>query len=68
VRGNTAYVNGGGIYNDAGTANIQNSSAVTGNTALVSGGGIYNNTGLVAVASSVVSGNTPDDCVGVAGC
>jgi hypothetical protein len=52
----------------AGIANIQNSSAVTGNTAFVSGGGIYNSTGLVNLSSSLVSGNTPDNCVGVVGC
>ena len=68
VSGNTGHANGGGIYNDAGIANIQNSSAVTGNTAFVSGGGIYNSTGLVNLSSSLVSGNTPDNCVGVVGC
>jgi hypothetical protein len=68
VSGNTGYANGGGIYNDAGIVNIQNSSTVTGNTAFFSGGGIYNSSGLVNLSSSLVSGNIPDNCIGVVGC
>ena len=84
VTGNTAFVNGGGIHLgtccdvDAGTVTLQGASTVTGNTAFVSGGGIYNvpprtsnlepTGGFVNLGDTTVSGNTPDNCVGVAGC
>jgi hypothetical protein len=68
MTGNTAFVNGGGVYLDAGTVSLQSASTVTGNTAFVSGGGFYNDGGVVNLGDTTVSGNTPDDCVGVAGC
>jgi len=84
VTGNTAFVNGGGVYlgtggpDNAGTVNLQSGSTVTGNNAFVSGGGIYNvpprtsnlepTGGFVNLGDTIVSGNTPDNCVGVAGC
>jgi hypothetical protein len=84
VTGNTAFVNGGGVYLgtccdvNAGTVNLQGASTVTGNTAFVSGGGFYNvaprtsnlepTGGFVNLGDTTVSGNTPDNCVGVAGC
>jgi hypothetical protein len=68
VTGNTAVVNGGGVYLDAGTVTLQSASAVSGNTASVSGGGFYNDGGVVNLGDTTVSGNTPDDCVGVVGC
>ena len=68
VTGNTAFVNGGGVYVNAGTVTLQSASTVTGNTAFVSGGGFYNNGGFVNLGDTTVSGNTPDNCVGVAGC
>jgi fibronectin-binding autotransporter adhesin len=68
---NTAVTNGGGMYNDGGAVALF-SSSVTDNTALFGeGGGIFNNVdsgGTVTLDSSIVSGNIPDDCVGVPGC
>jgi hypothetical protein len=68
---NTAVTFGGGIYNDGGTVALF-SSTVTDNKAVFgNGGGILNNVdagGTVTLDGSVVSGNLPDNCVGVPGC
>jgi hypothetical protein len=58
---------GGGIFNNFGTARLDNST-VSGNAAGESGGGIFNNSGTVTLVESIVSGNIPDDCFGVVGC
>lgn len=66
VTGNSA-VRGGGIYNEARliltAATIQNNTATGG---LGSGGGVFNATSgtVVRDADTVISANTPDDCVG----
>ncbi|MFF2148940.1 hypothetical protein [Kitasatospora sp. NPDC058190] len=51
---------GGGIYTD--TALTMIAGSVTGNTATVDGGGIFENAGSVALLSTNVSGNTPNNC------
>ena len=49
---NTAQ-NGGGIFNDSGTATIQNSASITGNSATFSGGGIFNDAMLIVDGSTL---------------
>jgi hypothetical protein len=73
ISGNKAAANGGGIGNTIdtsysgpgpgpGTVTVT-SSAVAGNSAGEDGGGIYNfGGGSVPLASSVVTGNRPDNC------
>jgi hypothetical protein len=65
ITGNTISGQGGGIYNEP-KGNVSfTGSTITGNTAL-SGGGIYN-TGKLKLATTMVSGNSPNDCTGT-GC
>jgi hypothetical protein len=73
IKGNRATDHGGGIDNtidtsypglgnDPGTVTVT-SSGVTGNSAGGGGGGIYNfGGGTIALTSTNVSGNRPDDC------
>jgi hypothetical protein len=62
VSGNTADLDGGGIFNDFGTVTLQAGSSVSGNTADLDGGGIENFGGTVTLeASNLVCGNTQDD-------
>jgi hypothetical protein len=66
VSGNEADT-GGGVFNNGSGARItlDAQSRVTGNTASDTGGGIYNVNGTVTLASStIVSGNTPNNCAG----
>jgi hypothetical protein len=65
VSGNIGSGTGGGIRNSGGVVTLT-SSTVSGNQN-GTGGGIYN-TGTVNLSSSVITGNTPDNCVGVPGC
>jgi hypothetical protein len=71
VSGNTAAVNGGGMYTSLGTVTLDAASEVTGNAADPtdpdSGGGIYNSGSAVTLSrADTVSGNTPDNCSGTA--
>jgi predicted outer membrane repeat protein len=67
IMNNTART-GGGLFNgEAAFAVFSNDSTVTGNRASASGGGIQN-TGRIDLQDTVVSGNTPNNCVGVTGC
>ncbi|MDX6330407.1 MAG: hypothetical protein QOI83_2790 [Streptomycetaceae bacterium] len=53
---------GGGLYNDLGTATLTNSS-VAGNSAVLEAGGIFENPGsTVNLVTSSVAGNTPNNC------
>jgi hypothetical protein len=66
IHGNEAS-HGGGIFNHGNTftVTVDAASQITGNTATTDGGGIYNNFGTVILASSeIVSGNSPNNCVG----
>jgi parallel beta-helix repeat protein len=71
VTGNTASRNGGGIYITGdldGSGNLTLAdSTVSGNTA-TSGGGIFNDGITTLVGTNTIINNTPNDCVGVAGC
>jgi hypothetical protein len=65
---NNSARTGGGLFNGgAAFAVFSNDSTVTGNRASTSGGGIQN-AGRVELQDTVVSGNTPTNCVGVSGC
>ena len=55
---------GGGIYNDDGTVTLDGDATITGNTATDVGGGIYN-LGTVGGGTSLVTGNTPEDGIGI---
>jgi hypothetical protein len=70
ISGNTS--NAGGGLSNGGTATFDSTSRVTGNTARVAtgGGGIYSqDTGSsVTLNGADVSGNVPENCVGVPGC
>jgi predicted outer membrane repeat protein len=60
VNKNTA-VDGGGIYNDAGSTLSLSDTSVNHNTASSYGGGIYNNGGAVSLTTSVsINSNTAD--------
>ena len=66
---NVASNQGGGIYNYGNLTDY--GSHIIANRAVVGGGGIFNNASTVTLNSSVVLGNTPDNCepVGtIAGC
>lgn len=68
---NTAITFGGGIYNDGGAVALFTSSVTDNKAVFGNGGGIFNNLdsgGTVTLDGSVVSGNLPDNCVGVPGC
>ena len=70
ITNNSARV-GGGIFNVGQAAIlVGNDSTITGNRATQSGGGggIQNAGGSVDLEDAIVSGNTPANCVGVAGC
>ncbi len=60
LSGNSASNDGGGIYNENGTANVT-SSTIAGNSAGDDGGGINNSNGTVTVTSSTISGNSASD-------
>ncbi|MEU0075542.1 right-handed parallel beta-helix repeat-containing protein [Streptomyces sp. NPDC006332] len=60
IDGNRADSWGGGLSNYAGTATLTGTS-VTGNSA-VEAGGIYEYSGMVALVSSPVTTNTPNNC------
>lgn len=64
---NTAGNNGSGIYCANGTVNLTASDSITQNTATTgTGGGVYEQAGsTVKVNGVTVTGNDPDDCVGV---
>jgi hypothetical protein len=62
---NSAVTHGGGIYNDSTSTITLNNSAVTSNSAGVDGGGIDNAGGTVILNGTTVSGNTPNDTVGI---
>jgi hypothetical protein len=68
VANNTARNGGGILIAGSGTAVLNNGSTVTGNRATTNGGGIANSGGTVALDDAVVSGNTPNNCIGVTGC
>ena len=62
IAGNSAEVNGGGIFNDPGAVMVINDSTISGNelqggTEAVAGGGISNG-GNLTIRNSTVSGNT----------
>jgi hypothetical protein len=63
VVGNTAFGDGGGIFNHFGrTVTLTDGSSVTGNTARLNGGGIFNNAGTVMLLSgSRIGGPNPED-------
>jgi CSLREA domain-containing protein len=66
VTGNHALgsSSGGGIYNNAGTVNVTNST-ISGNDASSEGGGLKNDTGSMTVTNSTVSGNTANFGAGI---
>jgi hypothetical protein len=66
VTDNAVGLQGGGIHSDGGDLVLVD-SRVEGNRA-GSGGGIFRANGTVTLQDSVVTGNTPDNCVGVTGC
>ncbi len=57
VSGNSAYVDGGGIYNDLGGTLTLTNSTVTDNTAEFDGGGIFNQSGTLILTNSTVNDN-----------
>lgn len=59
IRGNSAVVDGGGIFNDDDTAALTNVT-ISGNTAEGNGGGIFNNTGVMTLTNATVTGNEAD--------
>jgi hypothetical protein len=63
VDGNTAGLDGGGIYNGSGTFTMGGKARVEGNSTTLEGGGIYDNHGTLVGASAGVNvrSNTPDD-------
>ncbi len=68
VTSNTAR-NGGGIFITGKTPlALTNDSTVSGNHATNTGGGIQNVRATVTLQDAVVSGNIPNNCVGVPGC
>ncbi|MBO3680246.1 hypothetical protein [Streptomyces sp. NEAU-YJ-81] len=63
VSGNIATLNGGGLFNHAGNAQIIGNN-ITGNTANGGqGGGIFTEGGAVSVIATNVTGNNPNNCV-----
>lgn len=73
VTGNTATVDGGGIFTEQANATL-NKSKVSGNSAGQNGGGIFFNTqfgGTVTLSDTTVASNAPNNCFptgSVAGC
>ena len=69
VTGNAATYDAGGISNARGTVTMT-ASTVSANTSQASGGGIHNRDGgtIMLDATSSVTGNVPDDCVGTPAC
>jgi hypothetical protein len=69
---NAAGRRGGGVHSTGYRAVVRvlEASTVTGNTAGIAGGGIFDrDEGVITVdATSGVSGNIPDDCVGTGAC
>jgi hypothetical protein len=76
VRGNTSGAEGGGIFNWVMGSTVKLiASTITDNTAGTEAGGIWNYAGpqfapgvVILDASSSVTGNMPDDCVGTTAC
>ncbi|EMI16943.1 hemolysin-type calcium-binding region domain protein, partial [Rhodopirellula maiorica SM1] len=71
VEGNFAANEGGGLWNDAGTLTVVNSS-ISGNTASGpnsddGGGGIFNNGGIVDIDNSQITNNVADGTAGSGG-
>jgi hypothetical protein len=56
--GSNGWAQGGGLYQFAGTTNINSNSIISGNQANGSGGGIVNASGVLTVANSTLSGNS----------
>jgi predicted outer membrane repeat protein len=68
LSGNSAYSDGGAIYNGAGTLAVV-STSITSNTAGTGGaGGISNKTGTVSLWRDCIMSNTPVNCLNVPGC
>jgi hypothetical protein len=63
VTGNTAAFDGGGIFNEVGSALRLLNTRVVNNTAY-DGGGIYNDSGACLHRNSTVASNLPNDIVG----
>lgn len=63
VIANEAGEIGGGIYTKASGTTVLNGSTVMNNTSGTSGGGLYSD-GAMTVISSLITGNTPDNCAG----
>ena len=62
--GPACVVQGGGIYSDGGTVNI-NGGSVTSNTAAgpgAQGGGIFKQAATVTISGATVAANSPDNC------
>lgn len=64
VRGNEAGERGGGIFFVQGAMTL-NDSRVEDNRAEIEGGGIFREGGAMSLFDSIVTGNDPDDCVGI---
>jgi hypothetical protein len=68
LSGNSAYSDGGAIYNGAGTLAVA-STSITSNTAGTGGaGGISNKKGTVSLWRDCIMSNTPVNCLNVPGC
>jgi hypothetical protein len=68
LSGNSAYSDGGAIYNGAGTLAVV-STSISSNTAGTGGaGGIANETGTVSLWRDCIMSNTPVNCLNVPGC
>ena len=64
VFGNTAGIDGPGIYNNGGTVTMNDSSSVHDNTATGDGGGIDNHGATISLyAPAAVHDNNPNDCL-----
>jgi len=71
VSGNSSASYGGGIFADESSGTKLTNCTITGNSALLGGGGLahtgfFPNSPFPAeIINSVISGNTPEDCIGI---
>jgi len=71
VSGNSSASYGGGIFADESSGTKLTNCTITGNSALLGGGGLahtgfFPNSPFPAeIVNSVISGNTPEDCIGI---
>jgi hypothetical protein len=63
VTGNSATVNGGGVFDTVGTFSLIGNSTVTANAARQNGGGIFNSGGTLVncISGANVTANIPND-------